>query len=76
LKATLLKPGEKAIITNMDESSVSHKLLEMGCVPGTPISLEFEAPGRNPKAFNIDGYLLGLRNSESDCIEVRLVDIG
>jgi ferrous iron transport protein A len=76
LKATSLKLGLKAIIVQIEDSAVSNKLLEMGCVPGTPIFLELEAPGRNPKAYNIDGYLLGLRNSEADCIEVRVVDIG
>lgn len=46
--------------------------MEMGCIPGTPIMLEFKAPGGDPMAFNVDGYLLGLRISEATYIEVEL----
>ena len=73
MNATKLIPGAKATITQIAESTVSIKLLEMGCVPGTPIYIEFKAPGGDPIAFNIDGYLLGLRISEAVNIEVELI---
>lgn len=43
----------------------------MGCVPGTVISLEFSSPLGDPLAFNIDGYVLGLRKEEAAIIEVE-----
>jgi ferrous iron transport protein A len=71
LRADQLNKGQKAIIISITESPISNKLLEMGCVPGTRISLEFFAPGKDPIAFNIDGYVLGLRRSEAAQIEVN-----
>jgi ferrous iron transport protein A len=72
LKATALQPGEKALIAGIEDGAISNKLMEMGCIPGTPISVEFRAPGGDPIAFNIDGYILGLRKSEANYIIVRL----
>lgn len=48
--------------------------MEMGCIPGTRISVEFFAPGGDPIAFNIDGYVLGLRKSEAALIEIETVN--
>jgi ferrous iron transport protein A len=72
LKATELLKGQKATISSITQGSLSTKLMEMGCIPGTPIMLEFKAPGGDPMAFNVDGYLLGLRISEATYIEVDL----
>jgi len=44
----------------------------MGCIPGTPLKLEFRSPGGDPLAFNIDGYVLGLRISEAENIIVEM----
>jgi Fe2+ transport system protein FeoA len=76
MNATALQIGQKAKIVRLDESPVTRKLFEMGCVPGTPISLEFKAPAGDPLAFNIDGYVLGLRISEARVIEVELNEVG
>jgi ferrous iron transport protein A len=46
----------------------------MGCVPGTLIKLEFTAPSGDPIAFNVEGYLLGLRRSEAQLLVVELID--
>lgn len=72
MNATALQVGQKARIIRLDESPFTQKLFEMGCVPGTAISLEFRAPAGDPMAFNIDGYILGLRKSEAQVIEVEL----
>lgn len=63
--------GEKAMIKEITESVISNRLMEMGCIPGTPIHIEFIAPGGNPIAFNIDGYILGLRKEEAAFIVVE-----
>jgi ferrous iron transport protein A len=71
LKAHELQTGQSARIKSIAESSISKKLMEMGCIPGTPIELEFRSPGGDPIAFKIDGYVLGLRVSEASSIDVE-----
>jgi Fe2+ transport system protein FeoA len=71
LKATELNIGQSAKIIKISESDLSNHLLEMGCVPGTQIKMEFKAPAGDPIAFDIDGYILGLRFSEATLIEVE-----
>lgn len=60
-----------ATIVSVKEHLFSRKLLEMGCIPGTIISLEFASPAGDPIALNIDGYILGLRKAEARLIEIE-----
>lgn len=71
LKASELRQGQSGRITAVQEGYLSNKLMEMGCIPGTRIFVEFFAPGGDPVALNIDGYVLGLRRSEAVLIEVE-----
>lgn len=71
LNATDLHIGERARIVRLQDGPYTRRLFEMGCVPGTTISLEFTSPSGDPMAFNIDGYTLGLRKSEACVIEVE-----
>ncbi|MCC7296809.1 MAG: ferrous iron transport protein A [Bacteroidia bacterium] len=72
--AAELKSGERAKIIQVYEGMISQKLLEMGCIPGTEIALEFTSPAGDPIALNIDGYILGLRLDEAKQIEITLID--
>lgn len=71
LNASELHIGQNARITRLNDSAITHKLFEMGCVPGTKISLEFKSPAGDPIALDIDGYILGLRLSEAEIIQVE-----
>ena len=74
LNAAELKVGQKAKILKIQESRFTRRLFEMGCVPGTSITLEFKSPAGDPIAFDINGYTLGLRISEASLIEVDTLD--
>ncbi|MFW5761661.1 MAG: FeoA family protein [Cyclobacteriaceae bacterium] len=54
----------------MDEQ-MSLKLLEMGCLPGTEISVNFVAPLGDPISIDVAGYNLSLRLNEAATITVR-----
>jgi ferrous iron transport protein A len=71
VNATELQIGQSARITEIADGYISKKLMEMGCIPGTRIELEFRSPGGDPIALNIDGYVLGLRVSEAEFIHVE-----
>lgn len=47
------------------------RLLEMGLTPGTPIEIVRSAPLGFPLEVKVKGYLLTLRKSEAECIEVE-----
>jgi len=74
MKLTDLKPGQEAIIKQFDNSEISLKLLEMGCIPGEKILLEQVAPLGGPISVNISGYSLSLRIAEAEGIIVDLTN--
>ena len=74
MKLTDLKPGQEAIIKQFDNSDISLKLLEMGCIPGEKIFLEQAAPLGGPISVNISGYSLSLRIAEAEGIVVDVTD--
>ena len=71
MRATELQIGQSARIIEIEEGHVSKKLLEMGCIPGTRVELEFRSPAGDPIAHNVDGYVLGLRLAEANLIKVE-----
>lgn len=47
------------------------RLLEMGLTPGSEVEVVRTAPLGFPIEVKIRGYLLSLRKSEAECIEVE-----
>lgn len=76
MTADQLLNGESAVIASLHEGDFRLRLAEMGCVPGTRIKREYQAPGGDPIAFRIDTYLLGLRLEEARLIEILPDDKG
>lgn len=62
---TDLKIGEKAIISGFSDDSLSLKLLEMGCLPGTEVELTGIAPLGDPICISLMDYQLSLRKEEA-----------
>jgi ferrous iron transport protein A len=48
--------------------------MEMGCLPGEPISVEQVAPLGDPVSVQVSGYRLSLRLNEAEHILVDLID--
>ncbi|MBP6386210.1 MAG: ferrous iron transport protein A [Pseudarcicella sp.] len=65
-----LKKGENGIIVGFKDESLSVKLLEMGCLPGSEVILRHIAPFGDPIAIKISGYILSMRKIEAANIEI------
>ena len=73
LSLTDLPEGSCGTIRDIDATSpTSQRLLDMGFVPGTPIKALKKAPMGDPTTFQIRGYQVGLRNTESVLIDVEI----
>lgn len=71
---TNLKVGEQGIIKSFKDPQLSLKLLEMGCLPGTRVKIDCEAPLGCPVCITIgENYHLSLRKSEAETIEIEAI---
>ncbi|MBL7837844.1 MAG: ferrous iron transport protein A [Bacteroidetes bacterium] len=71
--ASDLKKGDTAKIKQVEFGELQNKLIEMGCFEGNSIRMLYVAPLGDPIAFDINGYILGLRKEEAKLIEVSLL---
>ena len=60
-----LKIGESGTICCLNDPEMSLKLLEMGCIPGTPVRLNSKAPLGDPITIIVNDYTLSLRLDEA-----------
>lgn len=65
--------GQEAIIQRIDDQDVYLKLLDLGCLPGELIRLEFIAPFGDPLAIQVAGSTLSLRKSDAQTIQISLI---
>jgi ferrous iron transport protein A len=75
IKNTLaqLVKGEKAVIDAFTDEAMSLKLLDLGCTPGSDVSLERKAPLGDPIAVNVSGQTISMRMEEASTILIRMV---
>ena len=66
-----LKRGESGTIVGFYDSIISLKLMEMGCLPGSVIKMNFAAPLGDPISYYVAGYNLSLRISEASSILIE-----
>ena len=74
MRATELSQGDKATIVLVEAGELKNKLIEMGCFEGNHIQRLYTAPLGDPIAFDINGYILGLRKEEANNIVVNKLD--
>lgn len=66
-----LKPGQSAVITSVDgEKALRCRLLDMGLIPHTKITLQKVAPMGDPIEIQIRGYELTLRVDDAKKIGI------
>jgi ferrous iron transport protein A len=66
-----LKPGTRAIVRRVSgEPGLLRRLMELGFVPGTPITLVRRAPMGDPIELRLRGTHFSIRTSEADRIDV------
>ena len=69
-----LKVGESAVITAVGgEGALRCRLLDMGLIPRTRVTLQKVAPMGDPIEIMVRGYELTLRVDDAKKIEVRTV---
>ncbi|HYO82366.1 MAG TPA: FeoA family protein [Bryobacteraceae bacterium] len=67
-----LRQGETAILDRMDlPTDLSHRLMELGFLPGSPITAALAAPGGDPRVFRVDGSEIALRSETAERLIVR-----
>lgn len=65
--------GQQAIIQSIDDQDIYLKLLDLGCLPGELVRLEFIAPFGDPMAIQVAGSTLSLRKSDAQTIQISLI---
>lgn len=72
-----IEPGRRAVVASISRSCrgpMRRRLLDLGVVPGTTISVERSAPGGDPVAYRIRGATIALRESQASQIRVEAVE--
>jgi ferrous iron transport protein A len=67
-----LAPGLQATVVSVDDTGpIGRRLLDLGLLPGTPVRAIRHAPLGDPGVYELRGYRLCLRRSESNRVRVR-----
>jgi ferrous iron transport protein A len=67
----MLSPGESGVVARLDgEPAITRRLMELGLVSGTPVSVVRRAPLGDPLELKVRGVHLSLRRSEARTIHV------
>ena len=64
---------ECSIVNLHAEGALGQRLLDMGFVPGTRITVVRNAPLVDPVEISMKGYFLSLRHAEAKVVEVVLL---
>jgi ferrous iron transport protein A len=70
-RLTDLHPGQTGTIQSFEETELTIKLMEMGCVPGEQVTIDKVAPLGDPISILVAGYHLSLRLNEAEHIIVE-----
>lgn len=66
-----LQIGQSGIISEKSLDNIPLKLLEMGCLPGTQITLVQIAPLNDPLYVNVNGSHLAIRREMAKKIRIN-----
>ncbi len=66
-----LKVGDQANIIRIADDVFRTKLLEMGIMPGTLVTLVLKAPFNGPIAFSYENTMLSIRKEDANNIFVE-----
>lgn len=71
MKLSELKTGQSSVISSVGgENALRCRLLDMGLIPGTKVTLCKVAPMGDPIELNLRGYQLSIRKEDAEKIEV------
>ncbi|MGH4118653.1 FeoA family protein [Clostridium sp.] len=67
-----LKPGDKALIKSIyGDKKFMKRLLALGCIEGTEITLKATAPLGDPIIISLRGFNLAIRKNDAKNIHVK-----
>ena len=69
-----LRPEQQGEILKIetDDGVFKRRMMSLGVVSGTTVTLDRSAPLGDPRIYTLMGYSLGLRNSEARQIRIRV----
>lgn len=68
-----LRPGQSGVITDINEDSpIAQRLMAMGLLDGTLVSMSRKALGGDPIEIEVMGYALSLRKDEARRVSIEL----
>ena len=73
-----LRRGEMAEVISISPASRGaerRRFLDLGILPGTKITAEFDSPSGNPAAYRIRGAIIALRESQAQHIKVKRLEV-
>jgi len=65
-----LKKGERGIVSRVEQSTISQRLIEMGLVPGTSFEIRSISPFGDPIAIRLKDFAISLRLADAKNIFV------
>ena len=71
---SILKTGEEGEVLGISRAcrgAQRRRLMDLGIVPGTVISMAMASAGGDPKAYNIRGAMIALREDQADFIYIQ-----
>ncbi len=70
-----LRRGDAAILDRIDlPGEDARRLMELGFLPGAPVTAGLSAPGGDPRVFQVDGSEIALRRETARLVKVRLAN--
>ncbi len=68
-----VRPGERVVVTgaDVDSETTGRRLLELGFVPGTVVTVERRAPLGDPTVYVLRGTRIALRKTAARTVRVE-----
>ena len=66
-----LLPGNSAHIVQFLDEEISLNMIEMGCIPGTLVTMIRKAPFGDPLAFACHSSIISIRKAEAKTVIVK-----
>lgn len=67
-----LRPGQNGFIENIiGDEKLSKRLLALGCIEGTRVTLKTKAPLGDPIIINVRGFDLAIRKKDAANIKIK-----
>jgi ferrous iron transport protein A len=68
-----LRRGERGILESLElPEDEARRLMELGFIPGSPVTAGHSAPGGDPRVFQVDGSEVALRRETALRLRVRV----